>query len=183
MTAVDCQRIRRELADEYEAVAEQWEAISVLTAFAGDQMRLPDTLNRSPSTRSWLAAGEFYRIDRHAGRHYSCLDWPPRSRTQLQRRAKEGHWIGVQQLHAVSGRSFFFNVQQLSLPPGNSPRIDQTLHINLQGDQGINIGRARIYDGFPIARAHHQRHAYAIALFAMLPTYRHLRMGRNKKMT
>jgi hypothetical protein len=35
MTSEDCLRIRRELAAEYEAVAEQWEAISVLTALLG----------------------------------------------------------------------------------------------------------------------------------------------------
>jgi hypothetical protein len=32
MTGEDCRGIRRELAAEYEAVAEQWETISVLTA-------------------------------------------------------------------------------------------------------------------------------------------------------
>jgi len=35
MTSQDCLRMRRELAAEYEAVAEQWEAISVLTALLG----------------------------------------------------------------------------------------------------------------------------------------------------
>jgi hypothetical protein len=35
MTTDDLKRIRRELAAEYEAVAEQWEAISVLTALLG----------------------------------------------------------------------------------------------------------------------------------------------------
>ena len=35
MTADDCRRVRSELAVEYEAVAEQWEAISVLTALLG----------------------------------------------------------------------------------------------------------------------------------------------------
>jgi hypothetical protein len=35
MTSEDCRRIRRELAAEYEAVADQWEAISVLTALLG----------------------------------------------------------------------------------------------------------------------------------------------------
>ena len=35
MTADDCRRVRRELAAEYEAIAEQWEAISVLTALLG----------------------------------------------------------------------------------------------------------------------------------------------------
>jgi hypothetical protein len=35
MTADDCQRVRRQLAAEYEAVAEQWAAISVLTALLG----------------------------------------------------------------------------------------------------------------------------------------------------
>jgi hypothetical protein len=35
MTTDDLRRIRRELAAEYEAVAEQWEAISVLTALLG----------------------------------------------------------------------------------------------------------------------------------------------------
>jgi hypothetical protein len=35
MTADDCRHIRRELAAEYEAVAEQWEAISVLSALLG----------------------------------------------------------------------------------------------------------------------------------------------------
>jgi hypothetical protein len=35
MTADDCLRIRRELAAEYEAIAEQWETISVLTALLG----------------------------------------------------------------------------------------------------------------------------------------------------
>jgi hypothetical protein len=32
MTSEDCCRIRRELAAEYEAVADQWETVSVLTA-------------------------------------------------------------------------------------------------------------------------------------------------------
>ena len=32
MTSEDCRRIRRELAAEYKAVADQWETISVLTA-------------------------------------------------------------------------------------------------------------------------------------------------------
>jgi hypothetical protein len=32
LTGEDCVRIRSELAAEYEAVADQWEAISVLTA-------------------------------------------------------------------------------------------------------------------------------------------------------
>jgi hypothetical protein len=35
MTSKDCFRIRRELAAEYEAVADQWEAISALTALLG----------------------------------------------------------------------------------------------------------------------------------------------------
>jgi hypothetical protein len=35
MTNEDCLRIRRQLAAEYEAVADQWEAISVLTALLG----------------------------------------------------------------------------------------------------------------------------------------------------
>ena len=35
MTSQDCLRMRREPAAEYEAVAEQWEAISVLTALLG----------------------------------------------------------------------------------------------------------------------------------------------------
>jgi hypothetical protein len=35
MTSEDCLRIRRGLAAEYEAVADQWEAISVLTALLG----------------------------------------------------------------------------------------------------------------------------------------------------
>jgi 3-deoxy-D-manno-octulosonate 8-phosphate phosphatase KdsC-like HAD superfamily phosphatase len=35
MTADDRRRVRRELAVEYEAVAEQWEAINVLTALQG----------------------------------------------------------------------------------------------------------------------------------------------------
>jgi hypothetical protein len=35
MTSEDCLRIRRELAAEYEAVADQWETISVLTALLG----------------------------------------------------------------------------------------------------------------------------------------------------
>jgi hypothetical protein len=35
MTSEDCFRIRRELAAEYEAVADQWETISVLTALLG----------------------------------------------------------------------------------------------------------------------------------------------------
>jgi hypothetical protein len=34
-TNEDCRRIRRELAAEYEAVADQWETISVLTALLG----------------------------------------------------------------------------------------------------------------------------------------------------
>jgi hypothetical protein len=32
MTNEDCLRIRRQLAAEYEALAEQWETVSVLTA-------------------------------------------------------------------------------------------------------------------------------------------------------
>ena len=32
ITSEDCLRVRGELAAEYEAVADQWEAISVLTA-------------------------------------------------------------------------------------------------------------------------------------------------------
>jgi hypothetical protein len=32
MTNEDCLRIRRELAAEYEAIADQWETVSVLTA-------------------------------------------------------------------------------------------------------------------------------------------------------
>jgi 3-deoxy-D-manno-octulosonate 8-phosphate phosphatase KdsC-like HAD superfamily phosphatase len=35
MTSEDCLRVRRELAAEYEAVADQREAISVLTALLG----------------------------------------------------------------------------------------------------------------------------------------------------
>jgi hypothetical protein len=41
MTTVDCQRVRRELAAEYEAVAEQWEAIGVLTALLGERNEPP----------------------------------------------------------------------------------------------------------------------------------------------
>jgi hypothetical protein len=32
ITSEDCRRIRRELAAEYEAIADQWETVSVLTA-------------------------------------------------------------------------------------------------------------------------------------------------------
>jgi len=35
MTSGDCRNRRSELTAEYEAVAEQWEAISVLTALLG----------------------------------------------------------------------------------------------------------------------------------------------------
>src|SRR6516165_7064031 len=48
MTTDDCLRIRRELAAEYEAVAEQREAISMLTALLGSEMSLPDKLNKIP---------------------------------------------------------------------------------------------------------------------------------------
>jgi hypothetical protein len=36
MTSEDCRRIGRELAAEYEAVADQWETISVLTALLNE---------------------------------------------------------------------------------------------------------------------------------------------------
>jgi hypothetical protein len=35
MTNEDCLRIRRELAAEYEAIADHWETVSVLTALLG----------------------------------------------------------------------------------------------------------------------------------------------------
>jgi hypothetical protein len=35
MTNDDCLRIRRQLAAEYEAIADQWETVSVLTALLG----------------------------------------------------------------------------------------------------------------------------------------------------
>jgi hypothetical protein len=44
MTSEDCRRIRRELAAEYEAVAEQWGGDQCVDRAAWDEMRFANAL-------------------------------------------------------------------------------------------------------------------------------------------